>query len=370
MIGWEKTTVVAGSAACVLLGLTATATAAALAAKQIATNFEREQLAPNVYAFISNNTTHDWEDGNVTVIIGSEAIAVVDAPAGYLTRQHLAEIRRLSDKPVRYLINTHFHRDHMLGDYLYKDAFPNVQIVQQEVTAALSDRRDPTMVAALKGPVAAEQLQRLKNAAEQGKDADGKPLSGYDLDRARRSYAEIQPVYRAAQDGRYVSADVTFDRQMSLSLGDTRLQLLHMPGHTLGDTVVWLAKERILITGDLVIAPVPYGGPDHYPEWIASLNRLLTFNASAIVPGHGEVQFSNEYITLQRDLLQSLMDQAVTAVTRGSSLDDFKKSLDLSAFETKLVHGDPELQWGWDNYFVGRTNALAVRAYQTASGYP
>jgi hypothetical protein len=57
-------------------------------------------------------------------------------------------------------------------------------------------------------------------------------------------------------------------------------------------------------------------------------------------------------------------------VSHGATLDEFKKSLDLSGFEAKLVHGDPELKWGWDNYFVGKTNALAGRAYQTASGYP
>jgi cyclase len=353
------------------LGLTLSAWAVPLSVQHVATNFDLVQLAPNVYAFVSNNTTHTWEDGNVTVVIGADAIAVVDAPAAYLTRAHLAQIRRLSPKPVRYLINTHFHRDHLLGDYLYKESYPAVQIVQQEITATLADRRDPAMVEALKGRHAAEQLQTLKDAAEQGRDSDGKVLSGYDLERAKRSYAEMVPVYQAAQDGRYVSADITFDSQMTLSLGGgTQLQLMHLPGHTLGDTAVWLPKERILAAGDLVIAPVPYGGPDHYPQWIASLNRLLTFDASAIVPGHGEVQFSNEYMMLQRDLLQSLMAQAVAAVSHGATLDEFKKSLDLSGFEAKLVHGDPELKWGWDNYFVGKTNALAGRAYQTASGYP
>lgn len=346
------------------------AAAAALSSQHVGMNFDLERLAPNVYAFISNNTTHAWEDGNVTVVIGSEAIAVIDAPAGYLTRQHLAEIGRLSGKPVRYLINTHFHRDHVLGNYLYKRAYPAVQIVQQQITAVLADRRDPGMVDALKSTHAAEQLRELKRAAEEGTDSAGKILSGYELERAKRSYSEMGPVYQAAQEGRYVPADITFDSQMTLSLGDTQLQLLHLPGHTLGDTTVWLPKERILVTGDLVIAPVPYGGPDHYPEWIASLNRLLDFDAVAIVPGHGEVEFSKDYLVIERDLLQSLMDQAVNAVRRGDTIEDFKKSLDLSTFETKLVHGDPELKWGWDNYFVGKTNALAVRAYQTASGYP
>jgi hypothetical protein len=74
-------------AACALTAASAGVVAAALAIRQIAANFELVQLAPNVYAFISNNTTHDWEDGNVTVILGTEAVAVIDAPAGHLAHQ-------------------------------------------------------------------------------------------------------------------------------------------------------------------------------------------------------------------------------------------------------------------------------------------
>jgi cyclase len=352
-----------------LLGPTAVAAGAPLAIRQIAPNFTLEQLTPNIYAFVSNNTTHAWEDGNTTVIIGDDGVAVIDAPATYLSKRHLAEIRKLTHKPIRYVINTHFHRDHVLGDYVYKDASPSVLIVQQDVTAALADRRDPEAVDALKGKRGEALMQRLKDAAEKSVDPDGKPLSGYDLDRAKRSYEEFVPVYHDAQAARYVPADITFDSTMTLKLGSIELQLMHLPGHTLGDTVVWLPGEKILITGDLVIAPVPYGGPDHYEEWIASLSRLIAFDATAIVPGHGEVQFSRDYMVLERDLLQSLMDQAVSAAKHGDSLEVFERTLDLSSFEARLVHGDPELQWGWDNYFFGRTNhALAIRAYRTARG--
>jgi glyoxylase-like metal-dependent hydrolase (beta-lactamase superfamily II) len=352
-----------------LLGPIALATGAPITSQHIAPNFDLEQLAPNVYAFVSNNTTHDWEDGNATVVIGDDGVAVIDAPAAYLSKRHLAEIRKLTNKPIRYLINTHFHRDHLLGDYVYKDASASVLIVQQDYTAALADRRDPEAVDALKGDKGAALLQRLKDAAEKSVDAEGKPLSAYDLARAKRSYDEFVPVYRDAQAARYAPADITFGSTMTLKLGSTEVQLLHLAGHTLGDTVVWLPKERILVTGDLVVSPVPYGGPDHYEEWIASLDRLLEFDAVAIVPGHGEVQFSREYMVLERDMFQSLMDQAVSAVKHGASLEEFEKTLDLSSFEAKLVHGDPELQWGWDHYFFGKTNhALAIRAYRTVRG--
>lgn len=344
------------------------AAAAPLQVKQISPQFTLEQIAPDVYAFISNNTTHDWEDGNSVAIVGDRCVAVVDAPATYLSKQHLAEIRKITNRPVCYVINTHFHRDHVMGNHVYKDAFPNAMVVQQDYTAALADRRDPAAMDALKAKDGADLLHKLQDAANRGVDASGQPLSGYDLDRAKRSYKEFLPVYRDAQNARYVPADITFDNTMTIKLGGTDLQLLHMVGHTLGDTVVWLPRQKILITGDLVIAPVPYGGIDYYNEWIASLDKLIAFNATAIVPGHGDVEFSQDYMTLERDLFQSLMDQAVAAVNQRRTLDEFKKTLDLSSFEAKFVHGDPELKWGWDNYFNGKSGALASRAYRTAYG--
>jgi cyclase len=331
-------------------------------------DLEIDQLAPNVYAFVSNNTTHDWEDGNTTVIIGDTGVAVVDAPSTYLSKRHLAQIRKLTDKPIRYVINTHFHRDHVMGNHVYKDAFPDVTVIQQELTATIADRRDPLAIADLKGKAGDDILRTLKDAAEKGIDAKGTPLLGYDLERAKRSYREFLPVYRDAKTTRYVSASVTFDTSMKINLGATEIQLIHLAGHTSGDTVVWIPNAKILIAGDLVIAPVPYGGYDQYIEWIASLDELIAFKASAIVPGHGAVEFNQDYLTQERDLFRALMDQAVIAVNQGRSLDEFKKTLDLSAFEAAFVHGDPELQWGWDNYFTGKNGALAARAYRTAFG--
>jgi cyclase len=335
---------------------------------RIDVDLEMDQLAPNVYAFVANNTTHDWEDGNTTVVIGNDAVAVVDAPSSYLSKRHLAQIRKLTNKPIRYLINTHFHRDHVMGNHVYKDAYPDLIVIQQEYTAIIADRRDPLAIADLKGKGGDDQLRSLKDAAEKGVDAKGTPLTGYDLERAKRSYQEFLPVYREAKGTRYVPANMTFKTEMSINLGECEIQLLHLGGHTPGDTAVWIPKASILVAGDLVIAPVPFGGPDQYLEWIASLDKLVALNATAVVPGHGPVEFTQEYLAQERDLFKSLMDQAVTAVSQGRSFEEFKKMLDLSAFEAKFVHGDPELQWGWDNYFVGKNGALAARAYRTAFG--
>jgi glyoxylase-like metal-dependent hydrolase (beta-lactamase superfamily II) len=354
-------------AACVLAGASAIAPASAsqlLMAKQIAPDFRLEQVAPKVYAFISNNTTHVIEDGNTTVIVTEKGVVVVDAPSTFLSERHLAEIRKLTPKPVLYLINTHWHPDHVLGNHVYRDAFPDMHIIAQEYTRDVADRMGPYALKRfqLKGD---KMLAYWRKQAVDGVGPDGKPVVGEDLEVAKDALRETAPVVQAAQRARYVGADITYSDQKTLDLGDTTIELLHFVGHTRGDTVVYLPKENILITGDLDIAPVPYGIDDLTDSYIASLERLMAMHASVVIPGHGEVQFDNAYMQLEHDLLQSLMTQADRAVADGETVDQFKKSVDLGAFEKQFVGDDPGRKWAWDNYFY---DPALTRAYDIARG--
>jgi len=337
-----------------------------LMSQQLAPDFRLEEIAPNIYAFISNNTTRSCEDGNTTVIITGEGVAVVDAPSTYLSEQHLAEIRKLTNKPVVYLINTHFHPDHVFGNHVYKDAFPGLHIIAQDYTKTEADRRNPYVLAHYQGPGGAMVLDSVRKQAETGIDlATGKPLEGYDRIHAKLDYAECTPHFAAAARTRLVSPDMTYSESLTMTLGGTVIKLMHFEGHTLGDTVVYLPQTNILITGDLVIAPVPYGGDDITEKWIGSLETLMAMHASVIVPGHGEVEFDNGYMQLEHDLLNSLMAQAYAAATHDDISAQFKKSLDLSSFKAKIVGNDPDLDWAWRNLFIGDA---ADRAFDIARG--
>jgi cyclase len=337
-----------------------------LMSQQIAPDFRLEQIAPNIYAFVSDNTTDSCEDGNTTIIITDDGVVVVDAPSTYLSEQHLAEIRKLTDKPVVYLIDTHFHPDHVFGNHVYKDAFPGLHIIAQDYTKAEADRRNPYTLAHYQGPGGKQVLEMLRKQAETGIDlASGKPLQGYDATHAKIDFAECMPHFAAAERTRLVSPDLTYSESLTLALGGTVIKLLHFEGHTAGDTVVYLPKSKVLITGDLVIAPVPYGGDDITEKLIGSLETLMAMHASVIVPGHGEVEFDNAYMQLEHDCLASLMAQADVAATHDDISDQFKKTLDLSAFKAKIVGNDPARDWAWRNFFIG---PAAERAFDIARG--
>jgi cyclase len=337
-----------------------------LMSRQLATEFRLEEVAPNIYAFVSNNTTHSCEDGNTTVIITDEGVVVVDAPSTYLSEKHLAEIRKLTNKPVVYLINTHFHADHVFGNHVYKDAYPGLHIIAQDYTKAASEHRNPYVLAHYQGRGGKAVLESLRKQAETGIDlATGKPLQGYDLIHAKIDYAACMPHLAAAERTHLVGPDMTYSESLTISLGGTVIKLMHFEGHTMGDTVVYLPQHNILITGDLVIGPVPYGGDDATEQWIRSLETLMAMHASVIVPGHGEVEFDNGYMQIEHDLLNSLMTQADVAATRDDISEQFKKTLDLSSFKAKIVGNDPDLDWAWRNLFIGEA---ADRAFDIARG--
>ena len=337
-----------------------------LMSQQLAPDFRLEEIAPNIDVFVSNNTTRSCEDGNTTVIITDEGVVVVDAPSTYLSEQHLAEIRKLTNKPVVYLINTHFHADHVFGNHVYKDAFPGLHIIAQDYTKAEAARRNPYVLAHYQGPGGKAVLASLRKQAETGIDlATGKPLEGYDAIHAKLDYAECTPHLAAAERTRLVSADMTYSESLTIALGATVIKLIHFEGHTMGDTVVYLPQRNILITGDLVIGPVPYGGDDITETWIRSLETLMAMRASVIVPGHGEVEFDNGYMQLEHDLLSSLMAQADVAASRDDTSEQFKKTLDLSSFKAKIVGDDPDKDWAWRNFFI---DVAADRAFDIARG--
>jgi glyoxylase-like metal-dependent hydrolase (beta-lactamase superfamily II) len=359
------------SAACLLsvtIAITpgsATSASPLLMSRQIAPDFRLEQVAPTVYAFVSNNTTQYVEDGNTTVILTEKGVVVVDASSTYLSERHLAEIRRLTGMPVVYLINTHFHPDHVLGNHVYRDAFPAMHIVAQDYTKEISDRVAPVALRRYQGSAGAALLEGARKVAQSGVRRDGTRVQGEDLKEVKRGYQDLVQVVKAAQHARYVGADKTFSDALTLDLGDTTVKLFHFVGHTRGDTVVYLPHENILITGDLVIAPVPYGIDDITNSWILSLEKLMAMHAKVIIPGHGEVQFDNSYMQLEHDLLQSLMKQADRAAGQSLSVDDFKKTVDLRAYENKFVGNDPDRKWGWDNYFFDQA---VTRAFDIARG--
>jgi cyclase len=133
--------------------------------------------------------------------------------------------------------------------------------------------------------------------------------------------------------------------------------------HTSGDIVVYLPNERLVVSGDLVIWPVPYAGsPQSHPaEWSTTLEKLLALNPAIIAPGHGPVLHDEVYVKSSVKLFATIKDQVGAAVARGETLDETRNSVNLDELQT-LFAGDSRMRkLIFLNYVVGAGVEAAYR---------
>jgi cyclase len=260
------------------------------------------KLAEGVYAIEHPGHRHDGLfSGNTTVIIGTRQVLVVDS--AYLpsvTHEDIAQILKWTDKPVTFVLNTHFHNDHNLGNSVYMESYPAVTILAHAETKKSMD---------MFGPGSSNREERtnarLQNMLEQGKGPDGQALSADDRAYVKDVLEKRLPFTEEIKKTRYQSATMTFDHDISIDVGDREVQVKFLGrGNTAGDAVAYLPKERILVTGDLVGAPIPMANDGYPREWIQTLQNLGQLDADKIVPGHGPVLYDKTQILLFRDLLE------------------------------------------------------------------
>jgi glyoxylase-like metal-dependent hydrolase (beta-lactamase superfamily II) len=223
-----------------------------------------EELAPGVVAFTAEG------DPNVGAVIGEDAVLAVDARATPThAREWLDELRGLTDKPVRYLVLTHYHAVRVLG----ASAFGADWVIAHEGTRRwILERGDADFES---------ETRRFPRLFEDVKSIPG-----------------------------LTYPNVAFADSLRLDVGGREVQLLHLGrGHTAGDTAVWVPEERVLFAGDLVEArAAPYMGDAYVEEWsTTTLDQVETLGAQTIVPGRGPAAGS-EAIAETREYLRILWE--------------------------------------------------------------
>jgi len=281
-----------------------------------------------VYAVWESDALATPVHGNTTFVVGDESVLVVDgsrtaAAAG----ETLRILRRLTSKPVAYLVNTHWHEDHVLGNAVYADSFPDLKIVAHATTAA--DMRSealeefPGFVDRL-----SEQLGTWRERLQSGSGRDGQPLSEDGLARARTQYEMLSYLVDQDRNARWAFPNLTFTSEVRIDLGNRTVRLLHLGrGNTAGDVVVFLPQARILVAGDLVVFPVPYGSGSFPVEWVAVMERLQRLEFDRLVPGHGPVLTDRVYIRRFAGLLEHVVAQTNAGNTQGLGEDEILSGL-------------------------------------------
>lgn len=260
-----------GAVALALAGIAALAAAAPAEPA-----FELKSLGQGVYAAIDRQGR---AGANAGFVIGTEAVAVIDSFfREEAARALLAEIRKLTPLPVRYVINTHHHIDHVSGNRFFSENGATV-VAQRQVL----DWLQPENLRLVGGERASDERRRQVAALKA-------PQLGY-------------------------------EQQLSLDLGGRRILLQYLAGHTGGDTAVWVADAQVLFLGDLMWrASVPNLIDARVQRWIPTLDALDALPAAtAVVPGHGEMADLADMRSF-RDYLRDLQRHVDAALAQPGEL--------------------------------------------------
>jgi len=247
-----------------------------------------KQLAPNIYAYIQAKGTWYWS--NAGFIVGNDYVVVVDSLSTVgLTKRFRDEIRKVTDKPIRYLVNTHHHGDHTYGNHVFGGA----TIISHD------DCRREVIEAGTPDP-------NLLNAI----------LPEFDF----RGIAATP-------------ADITFAKQLTLHMDGREIRLLHFgPGHTIGDIIVHLPDESVIFAGDFIfLYSTPVSMDGLFAGWLKNLDAMTKLDARVYVPGHGPV-CGVEGLNLCRDYLGFVRSEAKKRFDKGMTVDEAAKDIKLGQF--------------------------------------
>ncbi len=316
------------------------------------------KLAEGVYEIRHPDAPDTFPQGNTTVIIGERSVLVVDScllPSS--AREDVDQIRTWTNKPVSFLVNTHWHFDHTLGNGTYAAAFPAIQIIAHQATwKTIADFNQGAVVRYPK------RADRFKKILETGKNADGKPLSDNERKDYEHALAGLGPVVAEFNGVKQVNPNVIFDHELDIDLGNRPVEIKFLGrGNTAGDTVIYLPNEKILMTGDLMDHPVPYLFGGFPVDFVNTLHALKEIDAQTLVPGHGDVLHDKLYVQQVIDFLSAVNQEVEKEIDDGLSLEEVQQALPktfaVNTWREKFVGHDQEDSDFFDTSFAGLIKA-------------
>lgn len=298
--------------------------------------------------------------GTGSMSVGANSVVVINESDVLLVDSHvspaaatvlLEELKQITDKPVRYVVDTHFHFDHAHGNQVFG---PSVEIIGHDFThrmlasgASAGGVTWRRFIASLPDQIAALRTQL---------DTASTPASRAALERRIR----IQEAYRAATAAvRPTPPSVSFDRTLTLHRGGREIRIEFFGrGHTGGDVVVHLPRERVLIVGDLVNTGTSFMGDAYVPDWIETLERLKQLDFEVVLPGHGPAFRERERIDHWQAYLRDFWTQVGELKKAGVPVEEAARRIDLRAHAAHY----PAIR------AVGADRDAVARAYELLDG--
>jgi glyoxylase-like metal-dependent hydrolase (beta-lactamase superfamily II) len=320
-----------------------------------------KEVANGVYLFRTTPYGDVGMSGNSVAIITKESVVVFDSTAIPQTASTiLGEIKKFTDKPIAYLINSHWHWDHWGGNEVYLAANPDLQIISHEKTLEQLKTVEPRwndqgLKVGLPEYIKDLQKSILKAKADRKEASKVKEME--ELLTADKNFLMQKTSMKRTYPNK------TFSESMIIRPGGREIQIHHARGITVGDTYLYLPQEKILITGDILLSPYPYAIGGAYPAtWLQTLQHFASLKPVIVIPGHGDAQTS-DFIDRNVAMFQQVINLVKDAKSAGSSLEQTKSHAAKKNSEIASIIGlkDQQQIAGFKAYFL---DVFVTRAYR------
>ncbi len=272
--------------------------------------------------------------GNVILIEQADGFVVVDSGLSAGNGRGVVRFARsLSAKPIKVVAITHWHNDHPQGISAIRDAFPKVRIIATRETEAGMLGAEAFDIGYSPGAKWDSALATLVGRSKEGMTkllAD--PAVAEDRkQRIRKAIVDYDAFLKDSPGSYIVPPTETFERE--LVIGDTEMpvRLLHLGrANTNGDALAWLPKQKIIVTGDIVVAPTPYGFGSFSADWIETIGKVKALGFTTLIPGHGLPQTDSSYLDKLVAAITDLRAQVVPLAKANVPLDEVRKKVDFT----------------------------------------
>jgi glyoxylase-like metal-dependent hydrolase (beta-lactamase superfamily II) len=324
---------------------------------------ETIKVSENVYVF---KPKIDWSHGNGVAILAPEGVFFIDTYLQFnYAEEAIRRLKKVTRLPVKYVFNTHSHNDHTSGNGVFRRVYPESRLIVNEAAVVGLEGRVKAKVEGEKAFIAGE-LAQADTEVKLGKTRGGTPLVGLMKAYWELSLREAREYQQQYRPEKYVSPDIVFGDTLVMRWGDLTLKMIHMAdnGHSRADMIVWIPEQRLLVAGDLVVAPTPYYS---LPGITKAVRALIAMNPAIIIPGHGPVEYDLSYMQLLErgfSTYQRAAGEAVAArIPERRALD----SIRFPDIDRAFTGGDEMKTWAYRRFFTDNVIHLTYQAPSTAS---
>lgn len=322
--------------------------------------FEITRASERVFAI-----KRSYVGSNAGFVILQDGVLVVDTHvSATAARETLEAIEEVTDLPVRYVVNTHWHTDHMLGNRsLYEALGKGIAVISHSTARKDMIEHGPLQAERAKEFIH-DDLNRAREVAEQSPH-------DHSLDSFINEQSQELP---NLSNGLHFLPNITFTKELKIhdEIGDVHF-LFAGPAHTDGDVLVYIPALKVLFAGDFVTVPQLYLGGTAMPiHWARGLRALSELEFDTIVIGHGGPVIDREpYLTLLISLSEHFETHCQAAFGRGQNVEEATESLDFSGLRADWLAKEPGRSEMFDKAVKSFGKFAVSRAYaeleQTAS---